>query len=58
MTSHPVMITFNDIAALRDEAASAGDTEQVRLCEQALGGSGRAYDKCVAAIRDAHAMDN
>lgn len=52
-----IMITLDDISGLRDEAGSAGDLEQVRLCDLALAGSGRAYDKCCDAIRAAHAME-
>ena len=30
-------ITFTEIKALRAEAEAAGDTDQVRLCDQAMG---------------------
>jgi hypothetical protein len=58
-------ITREQIASLRTEAATAGDTEQVALCDCAavmLSSPGRGHRNhpsvlaCVAAIRDAEAQ--
>ena len=48
----------DDIKALREEAAAAGDEEQVRLCELALAGDSSAIAACIAAINDAAAQDD
>jgi hypothetical protein len=51
-------ITETEIQALRDEAASAGDTEMVRICDRALDGSQCAIAECrrvIRAARDARA---
>ena len=45
------------ISKLREEAAQAGDLEQVRLCESALGGSRRAIARCIAVIANAQAQE-
>ena len=44
------------ITTLRNEAANAGDTEQVDLCERAQQGDAEARERCAAAITDARAM--
>lgn len=49
-------ITDEQIEALCSEAASAGDLEQVAICERALDGDEAARHECVRVIRDAEAM--
>lgn len=49
-------VTTAQIAALRTEAAAAGDTAMVRTCERALAGSARAMATIRRAIRAADAM--
>jgi len=49
-------ITNEDIRTLSDEAAAAGDTEQVELCERALAGDDEAREACARAIESAQAM--
>lgn len=54
-------VTYEQIKSLRNEAASAGDVEQVRLCDQATAPMGRlvqgaALVACVKAINAAEAM--
>lgn len=49
----PWWISNDDIAALGLEAAAAGDTEQVELCEAALDGDDDARSLCVDVIADA-----
>lgn len=49
-------VTTANIEALRDEAAMAGDAEQVRLCDAALQGDDEAWEACADAILDARAM--
>lgn len=41
--------------ALRDEAATAGDADQVALCDLALSGDPEAEQACDAAIAEAQA---
>lgn len=48
-------ITNAQIAALRTEAAAAGDTAMVAVCTRALAGSARARAVCARAIRAAYA---
>ena len=43
------------LAALRREAATAGDLAQVALCDRAAQGDRDAEYACVATLRDAHA---
>jgi hypothetical protein len=43
-------VSDEQIRALRDEAGSAGDLEQVRVCIRALGGSARARRECAKVI--------
>lgn len=50
-------MTMSDrIQELRTEAAQAGDTEQVALCDRALDGDDEAYDECVRVLEDAAAQ--
>lgn len=54
MTDGPWWISNDDIAALVQEAAAAGDTEQVELCRAALEEDDEdARALCVSAIADA-----
>jgi|WetSurMetagenome_2_1015567.scaffolds.fasta_scaffold00474_5 hypothetical protein len=50
-------VTDEQLATLRDEAASAGDMEQVRLCAEALEGNSKARTACAAAIEAARANE-
>lgn len=49
-------VTNRQISTLRNEAATAGDIDQVRMCDRALSGSQRAIRGCVRAIQSAEAM--
>lgn len=49
-------IELNNIDDLLDEAAAAGDQEQVSLCQRALSGDVGARKKCETAIDDARAQ--
>ena len=49
-------VTNTQISQLRTEAATAGDADQVQLCDAALAGDSAARAACVAAIRDAEAQ--
>jgi uncharacterized ParB-like nuclease family protein len=55
-------ITEAQICALRDEAASAGDFEQVEVCNHALAQMRRPFEgvemikECVRVIRNAEAQ--
>lgn len=51
-------ITREQVQALRDEAATAGDEAMVETAEEALrvGESGAAWRRCVCAIADAAAQ--
>lgn len=51
-------ITTEQIEQLRSEAAEAGDDRQVEVCRQAVHGHAWALAECVAAIRDAEAMQD
>ena len=59
-------ITLAQIQALRTEAAAAGDTQMVAICDRAaralcssrLRSSDADVCKCVAAISDAEAQDD
>lgn len=51
-------ITNAQITALRNEAAEAGDLEQVTICNRALSGNDEARAECARVIADAEAMDN
>lgn len=44
------MPTDEQIRELRQEAASAGDSQQVRICDAALDGNDFARDDCAAVI--------
>lgn len=50
--------TNTQIANLMTEAAEAGDTAQVELCEAALSGDAAARAKCTAVIMAAQANDD
>lgn len=52
----PVRVTNAMIDNLRTEARTAGDTEQVTLCERALEGDDEARKECACAIYAARAM--
>ncbi len=45
------------IARLRTEAVAAGDMEQVRICDEALGGDAEAILDCARVIADAKAQE-
>lgn len=49
-------ITDEQIEALSTEAASAGDLEQVAICERALAGDDAARAECALVIGDAAAQ--
>jgi hypothetical protein len=46
------------IRALRDEAAAAGDTDMVTICDSALAGDDTAREDVADAINDDRAMDD
>ena len=56
MSAPTETLTSDMITTLRNEAANAGDTEQVDLCERAQQGDDEARECCAAAITDARAM--
>jgi hypothetical protein len=47
--NHPE-ISDEQIRALRDDAGSAGDLKQVKVCDRALGGSARARRECAEVM--------
>lgn len=49
-------ITDSQIRNLRTEAATAGDAEQVAICDRALDGDEAAIRECERVIRAAQAM--
>lgn len=49
-------LTNRQITKLRDEAATAGDTAQVEVCERALRGDRSARVECARVIADAEAQ--
>lgn len=51
-----ITITDSQIRNLRTEAAAAGDTEQVAICDRALAGDTDAVKECERVIRAAQAM--
>lgn len=51
-----VNVSDDRIAALRSEAAEAGDDMQVAICDQAIAGNKRAVYLCALALRDAAAQ--
>ena len=52
-------MTFNDqVQKLRNEAANAGDMEQVELCDRALAGDANAADECAEALSELRAADS
>jgi hypothetical protein len=55
-SERPLTWTVDQIRALRDEAAKAGDEEMVRTCTEALRGDRYATVACARAIRDAAAQ--
>lgn len=48
--------TRENIEALRNEAATAGDTEQVEICTMALEGNVDAWAKCEYVIAETQAQ--
>ena len=44
---------FDDIKKLRDEAAEAGDIDQVEICDRALGGDRAAQKECERVLENA-----
>ena len=54
--SNAANITASQIETLRYEAAVAGDSEQVDICDRALDGDTNARAECAAVISDAEAM--
>lgn len=51
-------VTDEQITALRNEAATAGDLAQVAVCDRALAGSRRARRECARIIADAEAQQD
>ena len=51
-----MQITDTDIQQLKNEAAQAGDIEQVAICDRALDGDEAARAECAEVIEDAQAM--
>jgi hypothetical protein len=49
-------IVAGDVRALRSEAAQAGDSGMVALCDRALTGDGLAWLQCCEVIEDARAQ--
>ena len=49
-------IVAGDVRSLRSEAAQAGDSGMVALCDRALTGDGLAWLQCCDAIADARAQ--
>lgn len=49
-------VTTDNIRSLRTEAASAGDLDQVAICDRALAGDRAAREDCIDAIEDAWAQ--
>ena len=47
--------TYQLIVDLSDNAASAGDLDQVAICDLALLGDEDAFDECLRVIEDAEA---
>jgi hypothetical protein len=50
-------ITVEQIETLRAEAASAGDTAQVAICDRATDGDDSAIAECARVINEARAQD-
>lgn len=50
-------ITTQEIESLSTEAASAGDLDQVAICEQALAGDEDAIAECARVIAAARAQE-
>lgn len=49
-------VTTSQIRTLRDEAGTAGDLEQVAVCDKALDGDKDAAAECARVIADAAAQ--
>lgn len=49
-------MTTTEIETLRTEAATAGDLDQVAICDRALAGDAEALRECERVIRAAAAM--
>lgn len=56
MTSHEICVTDDQITALRQEAARAGDAAMVAICSAALGGDEDARLECALVINAAQDM--
>jgi len=56
MTDTDTDLTQHALAELADEAAAAGDTDQVRICLAAMHGDADALAECARVIRDARAL--
>lgn len=54
--TRPLVPTDQQVRDLRDEAATAGDAEQVRICDEALDGDGDARAECARVIVEAQSM--
>jgi hypothetical protein len=50
------IITLQQVERLRVQAAEAGDTEQVAICNRAIDGDESAVRECARVIRDAEAQ--
>lgn len=49
-------VSVKQVESLRDEAAVAGDSKQVELCERALAGDAVAWAECERVMADAAAQ--
>jgi hypothetical protein len=54
--SRPLVPTDQQVRDLRDEAATHGDTEMVRVCDEALDGDSDARAECARVITEAQSM--
>ncbi len=56
--ANPAPLAASDprLVALRTEAAVAGDSRQVELCDLAMDGDAAALTRCAVTLRDAEAM--
>lgn len=55
-SEHRLEETMERVEDLRDEAAAAGDLDQVAVCSRALAGDDAALRACIEAIADAQAQ--
>lgn len=51
-----MLLSDEQIEALRDEASVAGDEKQIAICDRALGGHEAARAECARVLRDAATM--